>query len=154
MLAERFWSKVDIRGPDECWVYTAGLYPNGYGHFWIDGGNRGAHRVAFFLTHGYWPKVCRHTCDNPPCCNPRHLKDGTVLDNVRDKIDKGRLFVADGERHYMAKFNDDLVNLVRSLVESGATQVSVAHRFGISPSWVSRIVRHEGRKGKMRVRAY
>ena len=34
--------------------------------------------------------VVMHTCDNPACCNPLHLRLGTTADNVADKWAKGR----------------------------------------------------------------
>jgi hypothetical protein len=34
--------------------------------------------------------VIRHTCDNGLCCNPRHLIPGTQIDNIRDKVERGR----------------------------------------------------------------
>lgn len=51
------------------------------------------HRVSYFLTHGHLPPaplVIRHTCDNPPCCNPAHLVPGTYQDNARDCVERGR----------------------------------------------------------------
>src|SRR5205085_1321443 len=49
------------------------------------------HRIAFALSSGYDPSglVC-HTCDNPTCCNPYHLFEGSDTDNVWDKERKGR----------------------------------------------------------------
>ena len=32
-----------------------------------------------------------HKCDNPPCCNPTHLYEGTPQDNSRDAIERNRL---------------------------------------------------------------
>lgn len=93
-LAERFSEKVDRRGPDECWPWLAST--RAFGHGQISGGPElgrrpiPAHRVAFWLEHGYLPECVRHTCDNPPCCNPAHLEPGTIRDNRMDMVVRGR----------------------------------------------------------------
>lgn len=96
----RFWSKVDRRGPEECWEWKCGRGDFGYGAFSIKHRNRGAHRVAWVLSNGPIPRgmwVC-HSCDNPPCCNPAHLFLGTHQDNEDDKTAKGRR--PTGDAHY------------------------------------------------------
>lgn len=89
-LEERFWPKVDRRGPDECWPWLAQRQQRrgNYGRF----RDRMAHRVAYELHYGVAPgelMVC-HTCDNPPCVNPAHLWLGSAAENVEDCIRKGR----------------------------------------------------------------
>lgn len=94
--AERFWEKVRVRQPDDCWEWMAHTQHGGYGVFWT-GAERGikttAHRFAFELHTGSPAPdgihVC-HSCDNPPCCNPAHLFLGTPSDNMRDMVKKGR----------------------------------------------------------------
>jgi len=88
-LLERFWSKVSIKGDDECWPWTAAprRKDEGYGAFWLNRRHQPSNRVAWMLTHGKIEEglvVC-HKCDNPPCCNPSHLFLGTPLDNDRDR---------------------------------------------------------------------
>lgn len=89
----RFWSKVDMRGPDECWKWQASLTTSGYGRFKIASYTQvTASRMALICTANEEPfGLCvLHTCDNPPCCNPAHLYFGTVADNARDKTERGR----------------------------------------------------------------
>jgi hypothetical protein len=77
-----------VETPDGCLEWT-GWRKGGYGRIVVDGKRLSVHRLAFWLTHGYWPNICRHTCDNPPCCNPDHLLDGTHADNTRDALERG-----------------------------------------------------------------
>ena len=85
---DRFWNKVDKSG--DCWIWLAGKDNAGYGQFKYEGKNVKAHRVAFFLTNGYWPNHTRHTCDNPPCVKPTHLLDGSRYDNMDDMYSRER----------------------------------------------------------------
>ena len=96
----RFWSKVDLSGDGDCWLWAASVGTNGYGQFsWASRYGRSrptmAHRVAFELSNGVelddsLVLVC-HACDVPLCVNPRHLFLGTHTDNMRDASAKGRL---------------------------------------------------------------
>lgn len=42
-LVERFWSKVDRRGDDDCWEWTASRFPEGYGRIGIPGEEGSSH---------------------------------------------------------------------------------------------------------------
>jgi hypothetical protein len=92
---ERFWSYVDKRGPDECWPWTGYTHVGfGYGMISIAGQHAMllSHRVALELSGVKIPEGlgALHKCDNPPCCNPRHLYPGNQQQNVRDMVERGR----------------------------------------------------------------
>lgn len=95
---KRFWEKVNVAGPDECWEWKTALNTDGYGQFHlrpVKGGksvNFQAHQVAYFLEHRVLPEglcVC-HRCDNPKCNNHHHLFLGTPTENIKDRDQKGR----------------------------------------------------------------
>jgi hypothetical protein len=130
----RFWSKVDIRGSDECWEWKAGKNKKGYGIFWF-GRPHYAHRIAYYLELKPPASMCVcHHCDNPGCVNPRHLFLGTNADNTRDRDNKGRGYNRTGERHGKTKLTDLDVKHMRDIFDSGRTVTSVASAFGISYS--------------------
>ena len=92
---ERFWSHVDKRGHDECWLWLAGKYVGGYGALRTAYKGRKfvrAPRLAWAIVNGPIPAGLwvLHRCDNPPCVNPAHLFLGTHKDNMRDREAKGR----------------------------------------------------------------
>lgn len=87
----RFMAKV-LKHENGCWLWQASGIPAGYGTFSVRGKKCRAHRVSYGLFVGPVPaeKCVLHKCDTPKCVNPEHLFLGTHLDNVRDKIRKGR----------------------------------------------------------------
>jgi plasmid maintenance system antidote protein VapI len=94
-LADRFWEKVDRRGPDECWPFTGSRDARGYGHIGLGGRGKPqakAHRVAYELSVGPIPPgLCiLHSCDYPSCCNPAHLRPGTARENWHDQVLRDR----------------------------------------------------------------
>lgn len=86
----RFWEKV--MKTDNCWLWIGARERGGYGCIQIKHNNFRAHRLSWELHHGTVPTGMHvlHTCDNPPCVNPTHLFLGTSLDNMADKVRKGR----------------------------------------------------------------
>lgn len=90
----RFWSKVDMSGgTDVCWRWMGAMLKTGYGGVKIGGVSQRAHRVAFELAGNEIPvgMMVLHSCDNPLCCNPAHLRVGSAADNTADARERGRI---------------------------------------------------------------
>jgi HNH endonuclease len=85
---ERFWQKVDKRGPDDCWEWLGSRGQWGHGRFNTRGTVQWSHRISYELANGPIPDglIVRHKCNFSPCCNPAHLILGTQADNVQDKL--------------------------------------------------------------------
>ena len=84
-----------VRQPNGCIEWTGATNRGGYGTIGVKNKSTLAHRVAWGLAHPDepLPPVVRHfVCDNPPCCNPEHLRPGTWGDNSDDKVTKGRQY--------------------------------------------------------------
>ena len=84
---ESFWRRVQKGSTEECWPWTAGRDGHQYGRAYANRRQRRAHCIAWELSNGRPVNagLCiLHSCDNPPCCNPAHLREGTNLDNSKD----------------------------------------------------------------------
>lgn len=145
-----FWSKVNITAPHSCWEWMGAKTTKGYGNVRVDGKYMKAHRLAwelacFKIPDGY---VICHACDNPSCCNPKHLMLGTIAANTLDMITKGREGFhknrATGERNCNAKLTAADVIEIRRLASTGeVTGRALAAQFGVSPAAVSSILKNQ-----------
>lgn len=132
----RFWSKISIKGVDDCWPWMASATGHGYGNFGFAGKTFYAHRVAYEASHGTIADglVVMHTCDNRLCCNPRHLSAGTIQDNIADRDAKGRQ--ARGAGNGIAKLTEGRVRAIRLFLDNGVRGSDLANVYGVQPSTI------------------
>jgi hypothetical protein len=137
----RFWEKVDIKGPNDCWNWTAGTCTNGYGNFKANVSaikTTRASRYVYATRISQIPSglsVC-HKCDNRRCVNPNHLFLGTAKDNAIDKSKKGRCQDHRGEKHPEHKLTTP--NVIE-IIASNATYSSMSAKFGVSKGLIGHI---------------
>ena len=87
-LAERFWPKVDKRGPTDCWPWTAYKNEAGYGTLTVNRVVHFAHRISYELNVGPIPEgmhidhVLKRGCTRKDCVNPGHLEPVTPRENT------------------------------------------------------------------------
>ena len=143
-LKERLLARViPSESPDRCWGWSAATNDKGYGQFWFDGRLRYAHRASWEIANGKPPPegmLVRHSCDNPPCANPRHLLIGTVADNTADMISRGRGVQPTGVANGRAKLNPDVVREIRRLHRSGWTKSAIARLVGCAQPTIKNVV--------------
>jgi Zinc-binding loop region of homing endonuclease len=146
---EVFWSKVVVSGTEDCWLWKNKLYRNGYGHFQLRAKDFVASRVAYQLSKDVeldtLQEVC-HTCDNPRCCNPKHLFLGSRKVNMEDAVSKGKFYqnakLGSGRRQLSAQD----VETIRSLYATNTmSQKTLALTYKVKPNQISRIVNFKRR---------
>lgn len=132
-----FWMNVGRQGDDECWLWNGYRDEDGYGRFFIGGRMVGAHELALTFTTGErrLPRLdtC-HSCGNPPCCNPRHLRFDTRKSNTDDTVRMGR------NNPFPRRLDDGTVRIIRERRQAGASQDDLAAQYGVSASYISQIV--------------
>ena len=137
----RLWSRIDRRGPDECWPWTGRRGAHGYGMLDIDHRPHVASRVVYKLVTGDEPQHVCHKCDNPPCCNPAHLFGGTAADNHADMMAKGRWVPPRPRRgsdnNASRLTEDDVIKIFRSPLR----QKDLAEKYGVTGTAIGLIKR-------------
>lgn len=143
-LIKRFWSKVNIKSDLECWEWIAkSKTEKGYGVI-NAGRNNGtfkAHRVSYCISKGLIPdgSLVLHSCDNPGCCNPNHLRIGTAKENTSDAIERKRIKnppVKLGEDHHNTKFTS---KELKEIIDDKRTYKEISNHFGVSIQTIYRV---------------
>jgi len=123
-----------------CKIWMGRMVRNGYGSYYL-GKNQtmSAHRFAYENRYGPIPDgmcVC-HRCDVRSCVNPDHLFLGTALENILDKVSKGRQ--TRGEAMHTAKLTREKVLEIRRIPRVRGDRVALAAIYGVVPDTISDI---------------
>lgn len=161
--AEQFWAMGTPEPMTGCLLWTGRLQPEGDypGQISFNNERRLVAHVALELDgRPLLPgQEVLHSCDQPSCFEPRHLRGGTHKENIAQRDARGR--TARGERHWMKKkperiargerhgkvtVSDQLVEIVRAVHSDGVVNMNqLARWFGVGQSTVSRWIKHEVR---------
>lgn len=122
---------------DACWLWTGRVNKQGYGRMSVKGKEQLAHRLAYALATGQDPLgfCVLHECDNPPCCNPKHLSPGNRSENARQRTERGR-------SRGFPTISEDTARLIVSEFAGGrGEQKALAEKYGTTLAVVHALVR-------------
>ena len=144
MTDDEFWEWFTaklIPANDGCLEWSGCRFTQGYGVVRMDGKNIRANRMA--LEHALGRPIregmyALHSCNNPPCCNPEHLREGTNQENVDDKLRSDRQ--PRGEMNGKAKLTIEQVNEIKQN-QDGLTQYQLAELYGVKRPCIAKIQR-------------
>ncbi len=121
---------------DDCLVWPFAINAFGYGILKAGTRTLVASRVMCAMAHGQPPTPdheAAHSCGNPQCVNPKHIRWATAKENHADKIGHGTNGA--GEKSNFAKLRAGAMLAIR---ESDEPSAELARRFDVT----TRTVRH------------
>jgi len=145
-----FWSKVEKRGENECWPWLAGKkVDKEYGGFYFRQINNtiASHKIAFIIAHNFDFEdipdsiIIRHSCNNPPCVNPLHLKMGTCKDNSQDMVNSGNSLKGSKNPKYI-HISKDTINEMRKKYSKKIGIRQISKEYNVSYGYAYNIVKN------------
>jgi hypothetical protein len=129
-------SKVK-KASNGCWLWQGEITNEGYGRMWLNGKMYSAHRFMHEWKKGPIPpdKIVMHSCDVRHCVNPDHLSLGTPMDNVEDKVRKGRSSQVGG------RLENNVREAIMALLRINASHRQIAEVVGVAPKTVRKYAR-------------
>lgn len=150
---EVFWSRVDLRGPDDCAPYIGPGVRTKDGHIRIsvNGVKVYAHRFAFFDTYGTWPLVACHLCHQPACCQPTHIVNGDHALNAlhRDMADRRTSRLPRRPLHWSSRLTQSDIGELIEAKAMGIRATVLAETYGVSAETVRSVWRREAIEGAL-----
>lgn len=138
---ERFWLYVSKPEHTDCWIWTGMTDRNGYGRLTIKCKKELAHRVSLEIHLKRSLKEgmnVLHSCDNPLCVNPLHLREGTQKENMAEAALRNR--VHKGEELAWSKLTEaNVIEIRKRLDEKTISQIEIAKEYGVAPSLIHAI---------------
>lgn len=135
----------------ECWEWTGHCNASGYGwvpFMWSLRGRQRyqvqAHRLAAYAWLGFEltsSELILHSCDNPSCFNPDHLRPGTSKDNNDDCRSRGRANTLIGEDVGTAKLTTAQVRKIFARLIAGESRPEIARDYGVNRQAITLIAR-------------
>lgn len=135
-IEKRLLSRLITNNDSGCWEWQGSVSDFGHGRIWYNKKVHRTHRIAHELWIGPVPSdnVVRHICDNPRCCNPKHLTLGTVADNNYDTVARNR------HKTGFAKLDKDDVIDIRERAALDQDLCYIADCYNITVGHAKRIV--------------
>jgi hypothetical protein len=127
-----------------CWEYQGRRTSRiGYCQMRIAGAPaHGVHRISLFAFLGEFPQdLVLHQCDNPPCCNPEHLRVGSHVENMAERSARQR--TSAGAQCYHAMLDDVMVEVARQKRLRGWTAAATARYLEVDSQVIERLWRGE-----------
>lgn len=127
---------ADERG---CWNWQGYRDKKGYGRCEDRCGEALAHRLSFIEFVGPIPEGLHilHSCDNPACINPEHLRAGTNDDNMADRIERDRCHKPKGSLNVKAKLTEADIHAIRA---SKLSRQELADLYQVAPTSISNVI--------------
>ena len=138
--ALRFVRTSAKAGADDCIEWPFATYDGGYGRVKWRGSTTTASFAVCELAHGAPPTVdhqAAHSCNNRKCCNPRHIRWATPVENAQDRVLHGTW--DEGKMLTNFVLTEDRVKDIRRKRAAGAKVRDLACEFNVGYGTIQRL---------------